>query len=179
METLNLAETVQMLAAREAIRDLLMRYARAIDRVDRGLLEQIYWPEATDNHGSFAGSAAGFIDWVIPLLGTMEQTSHMLGNILIQLDGNNARTEAYFEAYHRIPRADAAPYDVVIGGRYVDWVQCRDGEWRIRDRTVIYDWVREYPDSADWAQPVLGLGFKANRGPGDASYRLLAPAGGA
>lgn len=174
------AETIRQLMAREAIRDCLMRYARAIDRMDRALLEKVYWPEATDDHGSFSGTAAEFIDWVFPVLAAMEQTSHKLENILIELNGDDARTETYFEAYHRVPREGSEPCDMVVGGRYVDWLQCRDGEWRIRSRTVIYDWMREYPDSADWSKPLTGshfetpIQFKTNRLGTDVSYALLA-----
>lgn len=150
-------------AAREAIRDCLMRYCRAIDRVDRELLETVYWPEATDDHGSFSGSAQGFMDWVIPLLGSMDQTSHQIGNILFAFHGARVNVESCFTAYHRVRREPGAPYDVIMGGRYVDWFEERNGEWRIRDRSVVYDWVREYPDSADWSAPVLGLTFRTNR----------------
>lgn len=165
--------------SREAIRDCLMRYARAIDRMDRPLLESVYWPEATDDHGSFSGTAAEFIDWVFPVLAAMEQTSHRLANILIELDGDDARTETYFDAYHRVPGTHGKPCDLVVGGRYVDWFQCRDGDWRIRRRVVIYDWMREYPDSADWSRPMTGSQFKSeirfrtNRLGTDASYALL------
>lgn len=167
------------LASREAIRDCLMRYARAIDRMDRALLERVYWPEATDDHGSYSGSAAGFIDWVFPVLAAMEQTSHKLENILIELSGDDARVETYFEAYHRVPRPGGQPYDLVVGGRYADWLQCRGGEWRIRARTVIYDWMREYPDSADWSRPLTGshftapIRFRTNRLGSDPSYALF------
>lgn len=172
-------DMLRELASREAIRDCLMRYARAIDRMDRALLQQVYWPEAADDHGSFSGSAAEFIDWVFPVLAAMEQTSHKLENILIELDGDDARTETYFEAYHRVPREGGEPYDLVVGGRYVDWLQCRNGGWRIRARTVIYDWMREYPDSADWSRPLTGsqfaapIQFKTNRLGTDLSYALL------
>ncbi|MBV6416011.1 MAG: hypothetical protein CMLOHMNK_00538 [Steroidobacteraceae bacterium] len=179
MGQLEQAEAIRQLMAREAIRDCLMRYARAIDRMDRSLLEGVYWPEATDDHGSFSGTAAEFIDWVLPVLAAMEQTSHKLENILIELKGDDARTETYFEAYHRVPRAPEKPYDLVVGGRYVDSFQCRDGDWRIRSRVVIYDWMREYPDSADWSRPITGSQFKSgirfrtNRLGTDASYALL------
>lgn len=166
------ADGLAALLAKEAIRDCLMRYARGIDPVDRALLETVYWPEASDDHGSMSGPACDFIDWVIPLLESMEQTSHFLGNILIDLVEDDARAETYFEAYHRVPRDGGDAYDVVMGGRYLDWFQARGGEWRIRDRVVVYDWVREFPDSADWTKPVLNIGFRTNRKGEDPSYRL-------
>ena len=170
-------QALRGLLAREAIRDCMARYARAIDRVDRALLTNVYWPEANDNHGNFNGSAADFIEWVIPLLEGMEQTMHFLGNQLIELDEDccGARSETYFEAYHRIPHEGAEPQDVIVAGRYVDRFEAREGQWRIRDREVIYDWAREYLDSADWSQPVLGLTLRSNRKGTDRSYALLYP----
>jgi hypothetical protein len=169
---------LQSLLDREAIRDVLMRYARGIDRCDRSLLEGVYWPDAIDDHGNFRGSAAEFIDWCLPLLRErMDQTSHMLGNILIQLDGDSAAVESYFEAYHRFRPEAGQPYDAVLGGRYIDRMEKRGGEWRIADRIAVYDWARDYPDSADWSSTdVIGLGLRiqSNR-ENDPSYRVLKP----
>ena len=165
-------DRLQALLDREAIRDVLMRYARAIDRCDRVLLEGVYWPQAIDNHGNFSGLALEFIEWVIPRLRGMDQTTHLIGNILIHVNGSRASVESYFEAYHRIRRANRAPYDVFLGGRYVDQMERRDAEWRILVRDVAFDWVREFEDSADWSKDVLGLQFKSNRIESDLSYRL-------
>jgi hypothetical protein len=168
-------DRLQSLLDREAIRDVLMRYSRGIDRCDRALLESVYWPEAVDDHGSFTGKALDFIDWALGVLQTMDQTSHMLGNILIRLNGDCAYVETYFEAYHRIRRESGSPYDAVLGGRYVDRMERRGDEWRIGDRLAIYDWVREFADSADWSSNVLGLGLpiQSNRIETDPSYRML------
>ncbi|MFC5463078.1 nuclear transport factor 2 family protein [Massilia niabensis] len=167
---------VQKLLAHEDIRHCLMRYARAIDRCDPELLGAVYWPEATDSHGSFEGTAAAFIDWVIPLLRAMDQTMHLLGNILIELEGDKAAVETYFTAYHRIRRHGGEPYDVIVSGRYIDRMECRNGEWRIGERRVVYDWVREFEDSSDWSKPVLGLRFESNRIENDPSYTLFGAA---
>jgi SnoaL-like protein len=158
---------------REAIRDVMMRYARAIDRVDADLLRSVYWPEACDNHGSYNGPVAGFIEWVIPLLASADQTMHTLGNIFIEIEGSAAAVESYFHAYHRFTRADQTRYDSIVAGRYVDRMEKRGSEWRIADRNVVYDWYREYPDSGDWTMPPLGLSFQSNRFPTDISYRTI------
>ena len=173
-----MTDDLQSMLDREAIRDVLMRYCRGIDRCDGALLEGVYWPEAIDDHGNFRGNRAEFIAWVLPLLRErMDQTTHFLGNILITLDGDSAGVESYFEAYHRIRRDGAAPYDAVLGGRYIDRMEKRGGEWRIADRIAVYDWARDYPDSADWSSTdVLGLGLRlqSNR-ENDPSYRILGP----
>jgi hypothetical protein len=158
-----------------------MRYSRGIDRCDEEALRGVYWPGATDDHGGFNGDAGEFCTWVLPLLRSrMDQTMHMLGNILIAFrDRDSANVETYFLAYHRLLREDAAPYDLILSGRYLDRMEQRDGEWRIARRRVAYDWAREYPDSIDWSRPVMDVRLRPHRKEDDLEradplYRLLA-----
>ena len=162
---------VQM-ADREAIRDVMTRYARAIDRVDADLLRSVYWPGAIENHGTYNGPADGFIEWVIPSLRQTEQTMHMLGNIHIEIHGLAAAVESYFQAYHRMKGEDGVCFDIVIGGRYVDLMERRGSEWRILHREVAYDWHREYQDSGDWNENLLNLQIRTNRAPDDVVYAI-------
>ena len=59
------AYTLETLIDREAIRDCLYLYCRGIDRLDEKALRAAYWPDATDSHGAYKGSAAGFIDMAL------------------------------------------------------------------------------------------------------------------
>lgn len=158
---------------REAIRDVMMRYARAIDRIDVELLRSVYWPEATDNHGNYNGGVDGFIDWVVPGVGAMDQTMHMLGNIYIEIHGLAAAVESYFQAYHRMVRDDGGRFDAVIAGRYVDLMVKRGGEWRILRRELAFDWYREYADSGDWTANIFNVPIQSNRAPADISYAII------
>lgn len=162
---------------REAIRDVLYRYARGIDRCDPELLKTVYWPEAIDDHSDFVGKGDEFIAWVIPALKSgMSVTQHFLGNILIRIEGNIAKVESYFQAYHRMEGpSDRPAEDFVVCGRYTDRMEKRGKEWRVAHRVVIFDYFREYPDSGNWGkakyvnpQRVLGL-----RKPEDATYPLF------
>jgi hypothetical protein len=162
---------------REAIRDVLYRYAHGIDRCDAELLKTVYWPDAIDDHGDFVGKRDEFIAWVIPRLKSgISVSQHFLGNILIRIDGPIATVESYFQAYHSmvVPRGKPAE-DLLIGGRYADRMEKRGREWRIAHRIVIFDYFREYPDSGDWgkakyvnAQRTLGLRY-----PDDATRPLF------
>jgi hypothetical protein len=161
------------LADREAIRDCLFRYCRGIDRCDETLLRTVYWPDSTDEHLNFVGSGEEFIAYVLPILSSMDQTQHLLGNILIQIDGAAADSETYFQAFHRMHGA-SNPTDFMAAGRYVDRFERRNDEWRISKRLVIIDWFRSYDDSADWSQGVLGQRVQpGGRKPDDRSYELL------
>src|SRR3546814_13560234 len=68
----------------------------------------------------------------------------MLGQSVIELDGDRADTETYFAAFHHEPRADGDTM-VLVGGRYHDLLQRRGDEWRILRREVLIDWVKESP----------------------------------
>lgn len=146
---------VQALIDRHEIHDVLMRYARGIDRRDFELVASCYHPEATDDHGRFKGPVEDFIPWVAETLGRFETTMHFLGNVLIELDGDRAYAETYCVAYHRLVGQDV---DSIAGLRYVDRFDRRDGEWRIADRKIVVEWNR-----IDEVRPV-GLGPEYLRG---------------
>jgi ketosteroid isomerase-like protein len=165
------------LADRESIRQCIYRYCRAPDRCDFDLLATAYWPDATENHDPFVGTIEEFIEFARDTLLAMDQTSHMVANILIAIDGETAHVESYVRAYHRLTREDKTKYDLVTGGRYVDVMERRGDEWRISTRTVIRDWYREYPDSANWEGELFGHEFSPGvRYPNDKSYAIFGPA---
>jgi hypothetical protein len=161
------------LADREAIRECLYRYARGIDRLDADMLRSAYWPEAIDKHLEFRGNTEEFIAWAFPVMGAMDQTMHMIGNILITIHGATADVESYFYGYHRV-MIEGRKTDVIGAGRYLDRFEKRDDEWRIIERLVMTDWFRQYPDSADWQAGLLGLKVDmGGRCPSDPSYTIL------
>lgn len=161
------------LIARERIRTCLLRYCRAIDRVDEDLLRSVYWPEAVDNHGSFNGPAAEFIPICIKGLEGMNQTMHMLGNMLIEVAGTSAVCETYFLALHRYPGTGAGPRETHLAGRYLDRMERRGEEWRILHRDVVYDFVFEEANPADWAARAFNLDYASHRGRSDPGHALF------
>jgi hypothetical protein len=161
------------LADREAIRECLYRYSRGVDRLDADMLRSAYWPEATDKHLEFRGNTEEFIAWAFPVMGAMDQTMHMIGNVLITVHGDTADVESYFYGYHRVT-IEEKKSDVIGAGRYLDRFEKRGDEWRIIERLVVTDWFRQYPDSADWEAGLLGLKVDmGGRYPDDPSYSLL------
>jgi hypothetical protein len=163
------------LADREAIRDCLTRYARANDRCDEALLTSVFWPDAvTEYEGFFTGPVGEYIK--ISNSSTsqlMEQTAHLLGNMLIEVDGSSAKAESYVLAFHRLP-GERHAQDLLLGGRYLDHLEKRDDRWRIQRRTLIADWFREFSDSADWDKGFFGLKMTSGgRFPTDRSYDLF------
>lgn len=150
------------LADREAIRDVLLRYCRASDRVDEDLLRSVYWPDAEDDHLEFSGGREEFIEYCVPILTHMRYNMHTLGNMLIVIDGDRAESESYFIGYHSVPDAEGNRMDSFSGGRYLDRLEKRDDEWRIKKRLVTVEWFRELPDTQ--YQDAGPFGMKVPRG---------------
>jgi hypothetical protein len=161
------------LADREAIRDCLFRYSRAVDRCDMALLRTVYWPGAMDYHSGFSGTAEEFILWAEPGLRAMAHKVHMLGNILIDLNGDKASVETYFWAVGVIP--DGAARETTCAGRYLDRFERRDDEWRVAERMVLLEWFREEADTGDWSKGPFGMTGVATGAGGrdDKSYTWL------
>lgn len=170
MNTVN-DKDIQSLRAELAIREVLTRYCRAVDRCDLDLLKSVYWPDASDDHIVFSGNAIEFADFVIPLLKQhTECTQHLIGNIWLKIDGDVACSETYVQAYHRLRDGVAA----LGGGRYLDRLERRNGEWRIAERKFVLDWERDCVPllgGADNVRKLLGIDTRQR---GDDSYRLFA-----
>lgn len=173
---------VQLLIDRDAIRRVMFRYCRAIDRLDEPLLRSVYWEEAVDNHGMYNGPVDGFVRWVVPRLAAMQNTSHFLGNMRIEVDGVRAKGETYFQAYHR-RKMDGKEgwHDVWVSGRYLDEFEKRGldkdgGEWRIINRLVIADWTRDYGPS-EIEELRTRMGVIGAHGAEDPSHGFFGPDG--
>lgn len=169
-------QKVQALLDREAIRDCLYRYCRGIDRCDEEALRSAYWPDATDRHGAYQGSAQGFIAAALEKLPKAGRMVHQLGNILIELKGEDvAAVETYFLAFQEEPAPEGGTQETLLCGRYADRFEKRAGEWRIAARTVTYDWIRSSPLPGGLAPERFGVRQPTGgRKPNDPVYELLA-----
>lgn len=153
-----------------AIRKVLLRYCRGIDRMDRELVRSCYHADATDEHGGFAGGVEEFLAWVWPLLERYTMTMHFTGNCLIEVTGDAAAVETYGIAFHRSedPRQEL---NLITGFRYLDLFERREGAWRIARRVAVTDWCR-VDDEAGRFLPAAGL-LQGQRGSADASAGLF------
>jgi hypothetical protein len=152
---------------REKIRDVLARLARGEDRRDAEAINACHWPDAVSDYGVFKGDFPAYLAWVVPGSPAIPVTQHVLGQSLIELAGETARVETHVLSYHRVNMGEEER-DVVIGGRYLDRMKKRGGQWRIAHRTMLYDWYQDFGRSIDWSKGVMGLPFSAGHFPGRA-----------
>lgn len=131
-------DLLRRLADEAAIRDAVHRYCRGVDRADAELTRSAYHPDATDDHGRYKGSAHDFAEYVNAAHATRwSSTMHVIANHLARIEGDVADAETYVIAYLR--RLEDGSVDVV-GGRYLDRFERRQGEWRIAERTYLCEW---------------------------------------
>jgi hypothetical protein len=158
------ANKIDWLIARQEIQDVILRYARGIDRLDFDLVRSCYHDDAYDDHGSMRGTPDEFIAGAREFLPKWTATQHFMGNMLIEIDGDKARAETYAVAYHRREDEQGNGKDDVFGIRYVDRFEKRDDEWKIAHRVVANEWRRVDP-----VKNMLGRGTKVVWGQRDAN----------
>jgi hypothetical protein len=160
-------DAIEQLMDRQAIQDVLVRYCRGIDRCDAELLRSAYWEDGTDDHGSFSGNAWEFCDHVIPALQRMQRTMHLISNVHVELQGSTAKAETYCVAHHLLDDEN----EMVVGGRYLDLLEKRNEEWRIKTRVYVMDWNQNQPATVSWDNPFYSsLKTRGSRYPDDPWY---------
>ncbi|MFN4020398.1 MAG: nuclear transport factor 2 family protein [Erythrobacter sp.] len=142
---------LQELLDRQAIHDLIARYARTLDWLDDAGQAGCYWPDAAIDYGFFKGTAADFVPVVMAVERSTGRRWHMLAPLTVKLtSATTAEGEAYGVALGFRRESDEEPYrGNMYGGRYLDTYEKREGEWRISSRRYIMDWTCVMPDQPD------------------------------
>jgi len=127
---------------RQAILDCLTRFSRGLDRFDRELFLSAFHPDATIDAGEFVGGPEALYDWARELHEQGQiSTQHDLLNHSCEIEGDVAHAETYylFAARNR----DETNW--LAGGRYLDRLERRGGEWRIALRCNAIEWSGMLP----------------------------------
>lgn len=135
------AEVRDLVARREIFR-AIMAYMRGQDRLDPVLQLTAFHKNADVDCGLLRGTGEQFVQFAQDFLAEMQGSQHLIGQADITVDGDVARGEIYFFAWHRMVE-DGEPSDLFMAGRYVDEYACRDGRWAITRRREIIDWGRK------------------------------------
>lgn len=166
-DSMHLAAT---LADRFAIDEVLVRYCRGVNRCDADELRRGFASDATIDFGTGPHPVDGAIDRILANLRPMRMTQHSISNVLIRIDGDQARAETYTTSLH-IVGLPGQWAEMVIGGRYLDRLARIDGEWRIAERVYVMDWNRQGPSTfQDSGGLYESLKRQGGRWPDDPSY---------
>ena len=122
---------------RRAIEECIHRYARGVDRADEELVRSAYHPDAVEDHGAFVGDVEGLVGFLAAAHGPFPAYQRYVSNTTVDLDGDEAHAESYYSC---VLRRDDRGRLLVNGGRYVDRLERRNGEWRVARRVVVMEW---------------------------------------
>jgi hypothetical protein len=152
------------------ILDCLTRFSRGMDRFDRELVLSAFHADAVIAAGDFVGGREALCDWAFVMHEQGQSaTHHNLLNHTCDIDGDAAHTETYFLFAAR--NRDETNW--LAGGRYIDRLDRRDGQWRIAVRTNVIEWSGIVPTMpipfAD--VPGIHLNGAPSRSKRDPSYR--------
>ena len=138
---------LQALVDRGEIEQAQATLARGIDRADENLLRSILHPDATLDLGPgiFQGTGNDYVHWLMGVLQGIKSSHHSLSQIRVEISGDSAFVETYFNAHLRIDKPIGRE-DVFMGGRNLDRMERRPagpaGMWKLMHRKQMLDWVR-------------------------------------
>lgn len=159
--------TLQSALDRQAITDQIYRYCRAMDRIDHELGYSVWHDDGTADYGEavFVGTGRGFVDHVCEQHAQLLVHSHQVTNVVIELDGDHAASEAYVTARLRMERGGKLLQMEVLS-RYLDRWSKRNGRWAIDHRQTVMDM-----DEVREVVPMKSLEVRRDRT--DPSYEFL------
>ena len=132
--------------AEKQIVDCLLSCARGIDRLDPGAILAAFHPGAL-LEGYQVDALVPIEDFALPVVERLRKryssTQHRLSNTKIDFNDDGAIAESYILAYHVQPADGGSPERLwTFSGRYIDYFEDRDGQWRIAKRFLRADWTR-------------------------------------
>lgn len=163
---------LQALAHKHAIEQCLARHARGIDRTDLELLKSAYHDGADVAYGFFNGPATELAEVLVDSQYPAPVTLHRPSNVWIKVEGGSAVAESYVFAYAET-ELEEGNVQSLVGGRYLDRLALRKGEWRLTHRTYVLDWNINQPSTVNLTENsiagghFLPLGDHAARDPGN------------
>lgn len=149
-----LAARLDRLESMEAVRQVIGRLCRAQDRMDVEAIAACYHPDGYDDHLTFKGSGREFAEWFVAVTAPpFEEVMHFVGPSVVEVDGDVAQANTQLVAHHLARAGDASGNpltglyraDCVMGLRYLDRFERRDGKWLIAHRRCVFDWMYNNP----------------------------------
>ncbi len=139
------ASNLQELQDRQALRELMVRYYRAVDRLDWEALKTVFTPDAhlNYNNGTFDGTGIEKIIEFIKPVGRSRVSMHFMAQQSATVHGDTATMETYATANGVRPREAGAPERHSGEAlRYQDQLVRTPDGWRVKARVMLVVYTR-------------------------------------
>ena len=130
-------------ADRLAIDDLMDAYALALDTKDWDTLRTLFVPGAIVDYteeGGVRGSIDEAIAWFQKAMAAFTASQHFVTNRRVAIDGDTATAHAYIFSPLGAPNGNGGLALVFAGGSYEDELQRTPDGWRFKTRTIRASW---------------------------------------
>jgi SnoaL-like domain len=134
----------------ERIQNIYAGYCFAVDRGSADDIAAFFWPECYVNFGGNIHEGAeaakiGFSKWIKKMRDPVDGLRHCLYTPLIDIAGDRATAEAYYDADGHAGRKGKP---IQLRGLYRSTLEKRAGEWRfIRHEVQIWNTILEHAAS--------------------------------
>lgn len=139
-------DRTQYLLDRAEISDVICNYARGVDSHDWTLFRSCFADEieadfsSLGDMGHFRGSADKWVKLARGLMEALDATQHLMGNIQVEVNGDEAVGRSYLQAQH-VHAEDLGGNQYIIAGHYRwDMVRTPQG-WRVRRYSLTKQWT--------------------------------------
>jgi len=151
-----LESELRVLLDKQALYELVIRYARGIDRNDKAIVLACFHPDAFLHYNTYQGNALDFYEqlWAATASGAggIPRGQHVVTNALFEVLGDVGYGESYLECRRAglgttrsgaECQATGPGFPIERIGRFIDRFERRNGEWRIAHRRVAMEWMPE------------------------------------
>lgn len=134
-----LRRDVAYLKDRLAILDCVHAQSRGHDRHDVALMTDVMHPDGIDEHGPNVHRGTEYGEWANHVhAAAFSQHLHHITTHTCEIDGDVAHCESYVIG-GMVGRDGTST--TLVGGRYLDRLERRDGRWRIALRRCTIEWA--------------------------------------
>lgn len=159
------------------IRRTLAEYCHACDRGDANAMARTYTGEDSfDDHGHVKASGPEYSKMMAELIQQRTEACwHVLGQSLIDIDGDTANAETFFLGQFCLPASTEEPRRInQLAGRFVDKLERIEGDWKIKHRTCVRDTsITFVVERDDYANYGFMQGSRDLKDPGAAMFGLV------
>lgn len=131
---------------KQEITEICYRYALVLDSRDWSSLSTVFTADAEAYYLDMAPCIGyrAIEDTCSSALGVLDRSQHLIGNVTVALDGDEADCQCYLQAQH-VKNGTEGGDNFIIAGRYLDrFVRTEDG-WRIKRRSLEGMWTDGNP----------------------------------
>lgn len=158
---MELQKDVQYLMDRTAILDCIARHSRGQDRHDVEMLTSAYHKDARDEHGVIVNKASDYAKWVNALHDSLFCLhTHNICTHNCEIEGDTAHCESYVLFGLLTKEMETVWFG---GGRYLDRLEKRNGEWKIALRRTMIDYIFEADAAVFNSKVYQDMGYPMGR----------------